>query len=191
MPSIKIQILNVAPTTAMSKANKPYEYLDVAYKNLTFQGKVEGRKQMPFYDNAPAFNTLKTAQPGDIFDIEVKKSANGVNNDWTSAVPSEAGAPDTSAPKTAYAPKTAAASATAPVRSSYETPDERAARQVLIVRQSSLSTAAEVLTTGAKTPPKASEVVALAKEFEQYVFGTASAEPDASGFDTMDSDLPE
>jgi hypothetical protein len=58
--------------------------------------------------------------------------------------------------------------------SNYETKEERAARQVMIVRQSSLSNAVSTLSVGAKhlTP---SEVVAVAKEYERYVLGLNEA----------------
>ena len=55
-------------------------------------------------------------------------------------------------------------------KSTYETPEERAKRQVLIVRQSSLSSAIELLKTDKKSPT-VPEVLQVAKQFEAYVFG--------------------
>ena len=99
-----------------------------------------------------------------------------------SATPSVAGAASPAASTTASAGgKTAAPAA----RSSYETPEERALRQVLIVRQSNISSAVALLSVGGKSALKVEDVLVVAKQLEQYVFGT---EPDTSGFDTMTSD---
>lgn len=182
-----IQILNITKTPASSKAGKPYTFLDIAFKNLTFQGKVEGKKLMPFGDNAPAFKALENAASGDVYDIQVVKNTAGFN-DWVSAVVSDGSAPPQSSPAASYAPKAASAGA-APVRSSYETPEERAQKQVYIIRQSNISSAINLLSVGAKTAPKLSEVLDTAKELEKYVFGIVPDGP--SGFDSMTDDMPE
>jgi hypothetical protein len=75
--------------------------------------------------------------------------------------------------------------ATPAPRSNYETPEERAQRQVLIVRQSSLSSAVAMLTAGAKTPPKVEDVLALASRLEGFVFGIK--DPGPTGF----NDIPD
>lgn len=131
------------------------------------------------------FATLSVAQPGESFTIEVVKNDKGYN-DWVSATKGgvEAGA----TPATA----TGKAASASPAKSTYETAEERAQRQVLIVRQSSLSSAATVLTAGAKTPPNGATVIELAKQFEQYVFGTEPKNTGPTGFDDMpDFDIPQ
>lgn len=188
---MQLEILSVDIKTVPT-AKGSYQVAELAYKNLTFQGKIEGRKIMSFGASAKTFQTLSTASPGSVWNIVIVKNDKGFN-DWVSAERGKAGEPEVAntAPQTATggAPSYGAAkAATPPVRSSYETPEERAQRQVLIVRQSSLSTAADVLTTGAKTPPKSDEVITLAKEFEQYVFGI---KPELSGFDNMVDDSAE
>jgi hypothetical protein len=72
--------------------------------------------------------------------------------------------------------------------SNYETKEERAARQVLIVKQSSLSVAKDVLIHNAgkdKVVPEA--VKELAQNLTDWVFEKAE---DKSGFDSMDDDIP-
>lgn len=184
---MQIQILSVEVKTVPTPKGS-YQQADVAFKNLTFQGKIEGRKLMSFGAGAKTFQLLSTAQQGSVWNITVVKNDKGFN-DWVAAergVEGVSTVADTTGAPTPSGQASKAASAA--VRSSYESPEERAARQVLIVRQSSLSTAADVLTTGAKSPPKSEEVIALAKEFEHYVFGT---KPDLSGFDTMMDDSAE
>lgn len=183
-----IQILNVTKTSAMSKANKPYEVLDIAFKNLTFQGKVEGKKLMPFGANANAFNTLKNATGGN-YEITVVKNDAGYN-DWTNAVPADSSAP---APTNeVYQPKAAVSNQAAPARvNTFETPEERAKKQVYIVRQSSISASVAALSVGSKNPPKANDVIDYAKQLEAFVFGIPPLAEDASGFDSMSEDVPD
>ena len=52
------------------------------------------------------------------------------------------------------------------IGSNYETAEERARRQVYIIRQSSLGTAVELLGSGASV----ADVINTAKQFEAYVF---------------------
>lgn len=161
---MRIQILNVSVETKMNKSGKPYQIADIAFKNLTFQGKVEGKKLFDFGAQAEAYKVLVNATSGDVFDVNVVKNAQGYN-DWTAVTRSTGEA-------SVEAPTDAKASGSAPARTSnYETAEERATRQVLIVRQSSLSVAATALTTGSKTPPKPDEVIDYAKKLEKYVFG--------------------
>lgn len=168
--------IKTVPTTKGS-----YQTADVAYKNNSFQGKVEGKKIMSFGATKDSFATLATAQPGQTFEVTIVKNDKGYN-DWVAmaqAVPGAA-SPAANAPATGGVKPAAAAP-----RSTYETPEERAQRQVLIVRQSSLSSAVALLTTGAKTPPSTQAVVDTAKAFEAYVFGT---EPQDLSIEAMSSD---
>lgn len=151
-------------------AKGSYQTADVAYKNNSFQGKVEGKKVMSFGATKDAFSTLASAQPGDSYEVTIVKNDKGYN-DWVSLVKATAGAssPPTAAP-------TAGKTATASPRSTYETPEERALKQVYIVRQSSLANAISLLTTGAKVPPSTQSIVETAAQFEKYVFGSPVAE---------------
>lgn len=176
---MNITILSVdIKTTPTAKGS--YQTADVAYKNNSFQGKVEGKKVMSFGATKDSFTTLATAQPGESYEVTIVKNDKGYN-DWVSMAKAQAGA----ASPAAAAPAASKAGNASP-RSTYETPEERAQRQVLIVRQSSLSSAVNTLTAGAKTPPSVESVLALAKAYEGYVFGTG-----ASGFDDLPSDIPE
>ena len=60
--------------------------------------------------------------------------------------------------------------------SNYETKEERAARQVYIIRQSSLATAVDLLGQGASTDT----VIETAKVFEAYVLGNPGSFDDLS-----------
>lgn len=161
---MNITILSVSTTTQQSKAGKPYQQLEVAFKNNTF-GKIESKKLMPFGAGKPAFDALLTATAGSSFDVTVVKNDAGYN-DWTVVTPAGASA----AP--AASPTPAGAKPATQVKSTYETPEERAKKQAYIIRQSSLSSAVSCLTVGAKSAPKFEDVAALADQFVGYVFQT-------------------
>lgn len=190
---MQIQVLSTIITQGTTKAGKPYDILDLAFKNLTFQGKVEGKKIMPFGGNANAFAALKNAAQGSIFDIQVVKNDQGYN-DWVSVTPSEGNAPQTPAPSnTPASVYSGNAVKAAPARTStYETPEERAAKQVYIVRQSSISSAVAALSVGSKSALKASDVIDFARELESFVFNgpVKGSVQDESGFDNMTDDVP-
>ena len=182
--TIQIQIIATAVETKPT-AKGSYQQLEVTFKNLTFQGKVESKKIMSFGTGQTAFKILSNARAGSFYDITVVKNAQGYN-DWTEVVLNTGAAyagEATGAASTGMLPK----ATTTPTKTTYETPEERAQRQILIVRQSSVSSACTVLTAGAKSPPKSSDVIALAKEFEAYVFGMEAVDTGPTGFD----DLPD
>lgn len=193
MPSIQIQILTASPKQKPAKTpGKTYTVLDLAYKNLTFQSKVEGRELMSFGANKPAYDALAAANSGDVFNIEVIKNDKGYN-DWVSATKSDGSA---AAPAQPAADRAAInVGQTAAVKSTYETPEERAKKQIYIVRQSSISSAIDLLTTGAKTAPDVKQVLEVAGQFEDFVFGTKAQDggfqlvDDFADLDTLD-DVP-
>lgn len=180
---MQIQILSTTIIPATTKTGKPYDVVEVAYKNLTFQGKVEGRKIMPFGNTADTHAALKSAQPGQVFDVTVVKNEAGYN-DWTSVKLSD-GTQPAPVPSAINSPKAAIGAG----RSTYETPEERAQRQILIVRQSSVGHALTLLSLGAKTAPKLDEVLETAQQISDFVFQIKSAGP--SGFEDLpDFDVP-
>ena len=180
---MNITILSIDIKTVPT-AKGSYQTADVAYKNNSFQGKVEGKKVMSFGATKDSFTTLAQAQPGQTYEVTIVKNDKGYN-DWVSMAQAQPGAASPVATPQASAVGKAPA---ATPRSTYETPEERAQRQVLIVRQSSLSSAVALLTAGAKTPPSAQAVVDVAKEFENYVFGIVGTATDSGGIADMQSD---
>ena len=180
---MNITILSIDIKTVPT-AKGSYQTADVAYKNNSFQGKVEGKKVMSFGATKDSFATLAQAQPGQTYEVTIVKNDKGYN-DWVSMAQAAPGAASPASNAPTGAP--GKAPATSP-RSTYETPEERAQRQVLIVRQSSLSSAVALLVAGAKTPPSAQAVVDVAKTFESYVFGTPETAPADMSIEAMQSD---
>jgi hypothetical protein len=157
---MQIQIIDVGtPNTHAAKSGRTYQSLEITYKGS--DGKVSAKKLMSF-SNPSVFKAAGSWNKGDLVEIVTQKDDAGYWQ-WTGI--GEAG----SAPQASAAP-VASAGATRVTGSNYETKEERAARQVLIVRQSSLSVAVQALLAGAKTPPNAGDIITLAKELESYVF---------------------
>lgn len=155
---------------------KKYQTMEVAYKDQT--GKVAGKKLMSF-TYPLVFNALKGAQQGDSF--EVKNEKIGEYWNWTEAVKVEGGAAsvETSTPSKTQA-------FTQQSNDRYETKEEREKRQVMIVRQSSLSNAVATLAVGGKSALDPSKVIGVAQEYESYVLGKG-----VQGIIDMESDLPD
>jgi len=154
MSNMIIEVLSSTVTTVPT-AKGSYQVCELAFKNKTFQDKVEGKKIMSFAEKE-AFTTLSTASMGSVFTVVRVKDDKGYWK-WQSVTPGANAAE-------------AASSGNASSKSTYETADERAARQVMIVRQSSISNAIALLKTEKHTPTT-KDILDVAKEFEDFVFG--------------------
>ena len=163
---MKIKIVAVEAGSGVTKANKPYDFLEVTYKNLSFGDKVENKKVMPF-GSKEVFATLKGSTGGDVFTLQREKDNAGYWQ-WIGIAAGDVQIEQSGSTAGASAAK----SATPSPKSTFETPEERAKKQVYIVRQSSISAAIETLKTDKKAPT-VQEVLAVAKQYEQYVFGIA------------------
>ena len=170
---MKIQILTTSVSTQIAKSGKPYQQLEVNFKNLTFN-KVESKKIMPFGVHESCFKVLSNAQQGDVFEVTVVKNAAGYN-DWPTVVAVAPGAVVHDIQAQGSINNTAGnniAGKSVQVKSTYETPEERAIKQRYIIKQSSLSGAINLLTVGAKSPPATEAVLALADALVAYVMET-------------------
>ena len=176
---MNITILSVDIKTKPNSRGGTYQDAEVAFKNNTYQGKVEGKSVRSFGAQEAAFKVLATAQPGETYDVTVVKNDKGFN-DWTAL--QKAGVVQGGSPAPASTAKTGA---TAAPKSTYETPEERAKKQVYIIRQSSISSAIALHSVGAKTLGL-DPVLDTAKRIEAYVLGTG-----ATGFDDVPDLDPE
>jgi len=176
---MQITVLSVSKTQHMTKANKPYFQLEVAYKGE--DGQVKGKKLMPFGSSKPAFDALVAAQSGEAWDISLVKE--GEYWTWTAAKKSDG---------TTSAPSTSSSTPQTTQSSSYQGAKGNMDTQRYIVRQSSLSNAINL--KGSKA--SVDEVIAVAKQFEAFVFGEEPAPPVVAatkvGFteDNFENDVP-
>ena len=175
----QVEIINVQSSTKPAK-NGTYTQLDVAYKRLD-TGKIEGKKIMSF-TNKDVFSTLSKATTGNIFDVTTEK----VGEYWqwieVSAASGGSAASD--------APQAKSFSSPAP-KSTYETAEERAKRQILIVRQSSLAQAVDILSVNpGKDKLQLEEVLHLADKLVDWVFNNETSKPISMKLEDMEDDIP-
>lgn len=174
-----VEVLGITSETKPTSKGTTYVMLDVAFKNLT-TGKTEGKKLVPFGNSEAVYKVFKDAKPGNQFTITSEKGEKYWN--WTGAVAVAPGS---------IKGNDVAAKITVP-KSTYETPEERAKKQVYIVKQSSLSNAIELLSVGAKSPPSVQTVLDVAQKFTDWVLSSATP-PDNEVVDliNMDDDIPQ
>lgn len=151
-------------TTKPTKAGS-YQQLEVAYKNLE-SGKLESKKLMSFVKPDSAYKTLNDAKIGDQFTITSLKKEGEQYWTWTEASPIAPGSP-----VTASTSASGAGTATTPRTSTYETPEERAKKQVFIIKQSCLAQAIAATSVGAKSPPSRSTILEEAQAYVDWVMG--------------------
>jgi hypothetical protein len=150
--------INVVSVESNKVPGKAWKQLDVSYKNEN--GELKGRKIMSF-SVKNGLDILTSAKEGDLLDVEVVQKDGYWN--WVGVAPAS-GPSKSNGKSSGYS---------VPSRD-FETKTERAARQVLIVRQSCLSTATAVYAIG-KTVPTHKEIIELASKFEEFVFASADA----------------
>lgn len=155
-----------------------YQYADVQYES---DGKQQQKKIMSFGPQAKSFITLKNVQMGEKLAVTIEKNSDGYW-DWVKVVRGEAN--PTKTPSSGVSPSPA------PNRGNYETSEERFHRQIYIVRQSSISSAIEYL-NHVKKSYEMSEILTVASEFEEYVFGkSAKKDSPVAELIAMEDDIP-
>lgn len=142
-----MQIRLTAKTDVENKGK--YSQATVHYDQ---DGEAKERKVMSFAVPA-VYTTLVNANVGDAFDIKAEKD--GKFWKWVQCTPVGASGSPSSA------------SESKPARGGWETPEERAMKQVYIIRQSCLSSAVNLV------GPKGTvdDVLEAAKRFEAFVHG--------------------
>lgn len=153
-----VKVVSVNREEVPNKNGKgTYGKLTVAYRND--QGKL-AEKPLLSFTNPAVFKAFEKAEAGD--EINVKSEKVGDYWNWTALLAEGDVSQATTSANTSTTTKVTG--------SNYETKEERALKQRYIVKQSSISAAVAILTTGAKTAPSVKDVLALADEFVEYVF---------------------
>lgn len=188
----QFEILSVGQITKTPTARGgSYSSVEVAYKDLSNGGKVEGKKIVDF-NSKEVFNGVQQLKQGDVISVTLDKDPKGYWQ-WTGFAPSEAGAASSN---TVTQSRTGNVTASGTVGgkvagSNYETPAERKLRRDFeekkhrqIGRQGCLNAAIN-FTIGDDL--NSDEIIALAKEFEAFVF----AEPTPQeAIQNMKDDIP-
>lgn len=153
MSTMEIEIVAV---TVTQPEGKKFQNMEVIYKNLSFQGKVENKKINSYYGK-DVFTVLEGAKPGTVFTITREK--NGEYWEWKTATKAVCVLQDTSdylvEAKTGSTNRTYVADET---------------KQDMIIRQSSLSTAVNY---GKERNYNEDDVLDLAQKFVDFVYNKA------------------
>jgi len=141
---MRIKVDGVGPVTK----EKKYAWFNLNYSQ---DGKPQKPKKIMSF-NEVSYGILKDSKEGDNFDVELKKDDNGYWQ-WVALTPVAAGSNPTPGTSTGKS-------------GSWETPEERAAKQVLIVRQSCLAQAVAAI----GPDQNYDKYTDMASSFEDWVF---------------------
>lgn len=169
---MQITVIDVTENTRKSDSGRTFQQLEVAYKNE--QGQPQLKKLISF-SNPNVYKAAKTWVKGDVVNVTTVKNEKTGYWDWVGLEGDGAVAQQQEAKETKPTTRVTG--------SNYETKEERAARQVYIIRQSSLSTAVELLGQGKSVE----EVINVAKQFESYVFAKAEG---VDAINELEDDIP-
>jgi hypothetical protein len=168
-----MSVIQVEVSTRPGKTpGTSFQQAEVAFKRFD-TGKLESKKLMNF-SQPHVFKAMVEARPGDVFMVNTAKNEKSGYWDWIDVKRDYL--PDGKVPEMPVQQVQAATQAPvkkegyATPKSTYETPEERAKKQVYIVKQSSISNAISLLSVGAKTPPSSETILKLAQEFTDFVF---------------------
>jgi hypothetical protein len=185
--AMQANVIDVSAPQFVKTAKGGYNFIEIAYKD---NGKVSGKKVTDFgHDKAkPVFEFLKSVKAGDVLNVTLEK----INDFWVWVSVEKEGNTVGTGMAELPAQGANAAQSTAPkvagrvVGSNYETPDERAARQRLIVRQSSLTAALTLMVhNNPKTSFSVDMVTDMAEGLVNWVFEVKSG---AAGLAAMKDD---
>jgi citrate synthase len=187
MATVLGTVISVSLETDVKKqAGGSYKGWELVYKSKDGQVQTIAKPVQGLKFNQTLRGQLAELEQGDQFTLEQEKNAAGFN-DVKSVI--KGWAEGVQAPT---APSNGSAKATPYVARDYEGKEEREARQRLIVRQSSLTAAVNVLSVGAKSVDKEA-VKALANEFTDFVFETETKAVKAKAKplpDDFEDDIP-
>jgi hypothetical protein len=170
---MQVQIKNVSVEWVERGRGQKYGKASVDY---SYNG--EARKQnIMSFSNPEVFKKVQELV-GQTVEVELTKNDKGYT-EWKSITAGAAAA-------TSASGQSVGSTATRVSGSNYETKEERAARQVLIVKQSSLSAAVATLTPGSKAALDPKAVIETAQQYSDWVF----EQPKLGGVEEMNDDIP-
>lgn len=162
-----ITIVDIGPIVNTPKAgSNGYNSIEVAFRK---DGKIEGKKLIDFA--APeAYKAIQQFKAGDNITVTAEKKPGKDGKEywyWTALSAASADSEQTKSPSVGSS--TGSGSTGRVIGSNYETPAERAQKQIYIVRQSSISAALGLAGLN-KEKATVESVIATAKVFEDFVF---------------------
>lgn len=152
---LNAKVISVSGIESVVKGKQRYKTLTIVYSK---DGKEEAKKLVDF-NNKEVFETASSLSAGDNINITIEKQGDFWN--WTNLTSLEGGGKTYSQ---------VAETRSARPTSTFETSEERAKKQIYIVRQSSLGAAIEYFKLTEAKKVKTEDIMLLAKQFENFVF---------------------
>lgn len=178
---LQIRVIGVT-TTAKPSSTGGYTEASIAYRNLA-TNKVEEKKLVSF-KFADVFATLSTAAPDSTWEITATKGEKYW--DWTEAKTLSADA--AAAPVATPAAQSGSyGRGTTVEKKTFETPEERAQRQLYIIRQNALTNAVETVTGG--LGGGLDDILPLAEKYFKWTMQVTTKDPVKALLD-MSDDIP-
>lgn len=145
-------------TEEVQKGKSSYTKAVVVYSDPKYGQK---EKTLLSFQNPAVFSALQKLKTGDAFSVKTEKNGQYVN--WTAVLNGEDSGSTQAKPATA---------AVSQAKSTYETAEERAVKQVYIIKQSSLKEAVATLSVNpGKDKISPTEVIQLAQIYTDWVLG--------------------
>lgn len=169
---INILVIQKEIKETTGPSGKSYKVAEIAYKNLG-SGKLEEGKVNSY---SKCFKEASNLESGQSFSVEKEKNDAGFWN-WISIKPLT---------EQSTTKPTVPTNPTSLVKSTYETPEERAKKQIYIIRQSSISNAIHMLSIGATQALPTEGVLNLAQVLSNWVLNPNPV----YAFDDLPDDIP-
>lgn len=144
------------------KGRNSYNKMVISY---SYQGQSKTQQIMSFA-NPSVYAAVQGFKDGDLLDVEITKNDAGYNT-WASVKLSEGGGGVVQGASLKAAPA---------ARSTYETPEERAKKQVYIIKQSCLAQAAAYSALRKDGYPDIAEHLEIAQQFVDWVLEDGQGE---------------
>ncbi len=163
---MRITLTSRGAVTTKEGKFKPYKEMDIEFLDL--DGDRPKKKHLVSF-NFKGFAKLAEAGIGSSWDVSTKPAKDPQYVDWIDATPITVEArveASKGSPANVGAEPPGNARTAAPYKSTYETPEERAKKQVYIVRQSAINAAIALVDKNVSV----STVLDIARQFETYVF---------------------
>ena len=158
---MQIKVTNVE-VEKINKGKTKYEIANVSYQQ---NGEPKSFKVFSF-KNPQVFSDIQKVEDGEVIDVSSVKGDDGYFQ-WTKIT---RGVTEDKTPQPAAGGKV--------LGSNYETKEERAIKQVYIIKQSSLTAALKYIELAGINPENNQEVLALAQQFTDWVLGNDTQEVD-------------
>jgi len=184
-----IKIVAVSTEMKTNAKGTSYKALTVDYRDDS--NKLSSKTINVFGAQKRTREILEEASPEQVYEVTAVKNNAGYW-DWTDAriTTEQLGSTSTvSAAQASSKPQTNTSASSG--GRGFETPEERAKKQVYIVRQSSLANAVATLSVGVKSPPAPEDVIKVARLYESYVFDTNVGAEEVVKDPTSIADLPD